>query len=116
RWIEARYEERYGELEGYAPLFYETYNALFVLALAIEKAGTVDGNAVKDAMHKLNNTNGLQIFPSEWHKAAGAIAAGTPIRYFGTPFPLGFDEQGDLLLDSVGLWTVDRGEIRLIAE
>ncbi len=114
--IDAHYAARYGAPQGFAPLFYETYNALFVLALAIETAGSVDGKAITEAMRRVSDVGGLQISPGEWRKAVDAIAAGTPIRYHGTPFPLGFDAQGDLVLDSVGLWTVFEGEIRLIGE
>lgn len=112
--IKRLYEERYGKV-GHVPLFAEMYDAVFLLALAIEKAGETSGPAIREAIRQLNAPWGEAVYPGEWAKAVALMREGKEIQYMGNPFPLGFDENGDIMLGMIEMWTVINGEIRTVA-
>lgn len=72
-----------------------SYDAAFLLALAVEKAGG-DRAGVADALREVSNGEGEAILPGEWAKAKELIAAGTAIDYRGAAGDHNFDEKGDV--------------------
>ncbi|MDX5592418.1 ABC transporter substrate-binding protein [Pseudovibrio sp. SPO723] len=72
-----------------------SYDAAFLMALAIEKAGG-DKAAVAAALREVSNGEGEPILPGEWKKATGLIAEGKAIDYKGASGDLDFDENGDV--------------------
>ena len=74
----------------------ETYDAMMILALAIEKAGSADRDAIRDALRDVANPPGETVLPGEWAKAKELIAAGTDMDYQGAAGPHDFDEVGDV--------------------
>lgn len=72
------------------------YDAAFLMALAIEKAGSTDGRAIADALMEVNDPDGEVILPTEWEKAKALIAEGRKINYQGASGPVDFDENGDV--------------------
>jgi len=103
------YEEKYGELPP-KPYIDTSYDAVMVLALAIEQAGTTDGSAVRDAMRDVANAPGIEIKPGEWAKAVEAIANGEDIDYVGASGSINFDDQGDVA-GAFAHWEIQGGEI-----
>jgi branched-chain amino acid transport system substrate-binding protein len=79
-----------------APYASHGYDATFLMALAIEKAGSTDRRAIADALMELNDPNGEVVGPGEWEKAKQLIADGTPINYQGASGSVDFDEKGDV--------------------
>jgi branched-chain amino acid transport system substrate-binding protein len=77
----------------YAP---QAYDAAFLLALAIEKAGSTDRAGIAAALREVASAPGEKILPGEWTKAKELIAAGTDIDYEGAGGALDFDEAGDV--------------------
>jgi branched-chain amino acid transport system substrate-binding protein len=77
----------------YAP---QAYDAAFLLALAIEKAGSTDRAGIAAALRDVASAPGEKILPGEWTKAKELIAAGTDIDYEGAGGALDFDEAGDV--------------------
>ncbi|WP_349434466.1 ABC transporter substrate-binding protein [Pararhizobium sp. A13] len=71
------------------------YDAVFMLALAIEKAGG-DKAKIPAAMHAISSGKGEPILVGEWKKAKELIAAGKDIDYQGASGGLDFDENGDV--------------------
>ena len=71
------------------------FDAVFLLALAIEKAGG-DKAKLSEALRAVSNGTGEPIYPGEWKKAKELIAAGTAIDYKGASGDLDFDENGDV--------------------
>ncbi|GGB53455.1 branched-chain amino acid ABC transporter substrate-binding protein [Roseibium aquae] len=71
------------------------YDAAFMLALALEKAGG-DKEGVSAALREISNGEGEPILPGEWAKAKELIAAGTAIDYKGAAGDHNFDENGDV--------------------
>ena len=84
--FKAYYEARHGQHPATA-FMYETYDAAFVIALAIEKAGEATGPAVRDAIRQVTNPPGEVILPGEWAKAVQLIRDGVEIQYVGASRP-----------------------------
>jgi branched-chain amino acid transport system substrate-binding protein len=89
------YEAAYGELPP-QPFIDSAYDAAFLLGLAIEKAGSTDGAAIRDALHEVGNAPGEQILPGQFARAKELIAAGQDVDYEGAAGSQNFDERGDV--------------------
>lgn len=87
----------------------QTYDATFLVALAIEQAGSTDRTAIRDALREVANAPGEVIEPGEWAKAVELIAAGTDINYNGVSGPIEFDENGDVA-GFIGQFGLENGE------
>lgn len=74
----------------------QSYDATFMLALAIQKAGSTNRSKVRDALRAVANGKGAKILPGEWKKAVGLIKAGKEIDYSGATGTLDFDKNGDV--------------------
>lgn len=72
-----------------------SYDAAFMLALAIEKAGG-DKAKVAASLREISNGEGEPVLPGEWAKAKELIAAGTAIDYKGAAGEHNFNEAGDV--------------------
>jgi branched-chain amino acid transport system substrate-binding protein len=81
-----------------------SYDAAFLLALAIEKAGGKK-EGVAAAMMEVSNGEGEPILPGEWKKAKELIAAGKAIDYKGAAGDHNFDAKGDVP-GTYALWEV----------
>ncbi len=79
-----------------APYAGHGYDAVFLMALAIEKAGSTDRRAIADALMQINDPNGEVVGPGEWEKAKQLIAEGKAINYQGASGTVDFDEHGDV--------------------
>ena len=88
-----------------APFAAHGYDATFVVALAIEKAGSTDSAAIAKALTQINDPDGEIINAGEWAKAKAAIAAGKAINYEGATGSVDFDANGDVP-GSYGISTV----------
>ncbi|MDH3228576.1 MAG: ABC transporter substrate-binding protein [Alphaproteobacteria bacterium] len=107
--FEAAYEASYGKKPP-LPFIDTAYDATYLLALAIEKAGSTDGAKVRDALRPIANPPGEPILPGEWAKAKQLIAEGKDIDYVGAAGSQNFDAAGDVP-GTFGVWTVKGGEI-----
>lgn len=73
-----------------------SYDAVFALALAIEKNGTADRAGLPKALRDVTTAPGEVILPGEWKKAVELIKAGTDIDYKGASGDMEFDAKGDV--------------------
>ncbi|MCG6857702.1 MAG: ABC transporter substrate-binding protein [Salaquimonas sp.] len=73
-----------------------SYDAAFIIGLAIEKAGSADRAAVAKAIREVALPPGETILPGEWSKAVAAIKAGKDINYEGAVGSDDFDANGDV--------------------
>ena len=103
------YEERYGEFPS-NPFIKETFDAFAIIALAIEKAGTYDGTAIRDAIRDVSNAPGIKVGPGDLGNALTLIRAGEDIDYEGVAGSQNFDENGDVL-NTIEIWKIENGEI-----
>jgi len=73
-----------------------SYDAAFIVALAIEQAGSADRAAVAKAIRDVATAPGEVILPGEWTKAVEAIKAGKGVNYEGATGNCDFDAAGDV--------------------
>ncbi len=90
-----RFDETYGEGSD-KPFVDQAYDATMLIALAIEKAGSTDRTAIRDALRDVSNAPGDVILPGEWKKAVELLAAGKDINYEGVSGQHEFDSVGDV--------------------
>ncbi len=74
----------------------QSYDASFLLALAIEKSGKADRAGISQALRAVASAPGEVILPGEWEKAKALIKAGKEINYEGATGSHDFDEAGDV--------------------
>ncbi|WP_323015683.1 ABC transporter substrate-binding protein [Devosia sp.] len=87
-----------------------SYDAVFLLALAIEKNGSAERAGVSAALREIANAPGETILPGEWAKAKELIAAGTDINYEGASGSIEFDAVGDVA-GAINYFVVEGGSV-----
>lgn len=92
------FAEEYAKTGGdpAAPYAAHGYDATFLMALAIEKAGAADRSKIGPALREVANAPGEVIRPGEWAKAKQLIAEGKDVNYEGASGNVDFDENGDV--------------------
>lgn len=88
----ADYEAEFGREP--ATFSSNTYDAAAIIALAIEKAGSADGTAIRDAIPAVANAPGEEV--SDIGTALALIRNGTEINYQGASGEITFDSVGDV--------------------
>lgn len=110
------FNELYMEAGGDQSAVYATtsYDAAFLLALAIEKAGAADRSKISQALREVATAPGEVILPGEWEKARKLIAEGQDINYQGAAGDHEFDENGDVP-GVYGLFGVEGDTLKLVS-
>lgn len=110
--FDARYEEAYGRRPE-LPFLRESYDAVYVIALAAQKAGSTDPAAIRDAIREIANPPGETVTPGPegWARALELIAAGEDINYEGAASSADFDDNGDVLTGAIEVWRVQGSAI-----
>jgi branched-chain amino acid transport system substrate-binding protein len=111
------FEAKYAYLYQ-TPFNRETYDAVVLIALAAEKAGSTDPTAIRDALRDVANSPGEVAGPGAEGVAAAfeAVRAGTDIDYQGAAGSIEFDENGDILVGAIEIWRVDAASETLVTE
>ena len=78
------------------PFVPNSYDAAFMMALAIEKLGSGDRAGIASALRAIANGPGEIILPGEFAKAKAILAAGGSIHYVGASGPQDFFNNGDV--------------------
>lgn len=78
------------------PFVPNAYDATFMMALAIEKAGSGDRGGIAAALRSIANAPGEVILPGEFAKAKKILAGGGDIHYVGAAGAQDFDANGDV--------------------
>jgi branched-chain amino acid transport system substrate-binding protein len=111
------FEAKYGYLYQ-TPFNRETYDAVVLIALAAEKAGSTDPTAIRDALRDVANAPGEVAGPGAEGVAAAfeAVRAGTDIDYQGASGSVEFDDNGDVLIGAIEIWRVDAASETLVTD
>ncbi|MGE0213645.1 MAG: ABC transporter substrate-binding protein [Parvibaculaceae bacterium] len=89
------FNKEYGEGAD-KPFVDQTYDATFLLALAVEKAGSADRSKISAALREVASAPGEKVGPGEWAKAKQLIKEGKDIDYEGAGGSYEFDANGDV--------------------
>ena len=95
----AAFTAAYGTTSGdpTIPRVAETYDAVYLMALAIAQAGTsTDVDAIRTALRAVANPPGTIVGPGQFAQAIALIQAGQDINYEGASGPCDFDANGDV--------------------
>jgi branched-chain amino acid transport system substrate-binding protein len=84
----------------------QTYDATFLAALAVEKAGAADKTKISAALRDVASAPGEVVGPGEWEKAKALIKDGKDINYEGAGGSYEFDANGDVT-GFIGKFVVD---------
>ncbi len=106
------YKKRFGEAPP-KPYIDTSYDAVYVLALAAEKAGSDKGADVQKELRNVANPPGEKILPGQWAKAVKLIAEGKEIQYVGASGSIDFDDVGDVS-GTFAHWMIKDGEITTV--
>lgn len=92
------FNKLYAEAGGDQTAVYATtsYDATFLLAMAIEKVGSADRSKIATALREVASAPGEVILPGEWEKARKLIAEGKDVNYQGAAGDHEFDGNGDV--------------------
>ena len=88
----------------------EAFDAAAILALAIAKADSGDGDDIKAAMREVANAPGEKVGPGEIAKALQLISEGKDIDYVGAAGDQDFDENGDVQ-NTIEVWKIEGGQV-----
>lgn len=112
-----RYQDEYGELPP-RPYIKEAYDAIYVIALAAQAAGSNDGAAIQSKLREVANDDGddTQADPGEegFAAAVAALDAGENINYEGVVGPIEFDDAGDPTVGAIEFFEVDAANEDLV--
>ena len=78
------------------PFVANGYDATFMMALAIESAGSGDREGLAEHLRAISSAPGEVILPGQWAEAKAILAAGGEINYEGAAGNQDFDENGDV--------------------
>ncbi|MFQ6027588.1 MAG: ABC transporter substrate-binding protein [Dehalococcoidia bacterium] len=107
--FERLYEEQFGELPT-NPFIGETFDAVVLIGLAMEKAGSSEGPAIRDALRDVANPPGEKVGPGELERALSIISDGGDVDYEGVAGSQNIDDNGDVL-NSIEVWKIEGGTI-----
>lgn len=91
-------------------LIAEAFDGAAVIALAIEKAGSDDPVAVRDALRPVANPPGEIVGPGDIARALELVREGKDINYVGAAGDIDFDENGDVV-SGMRVWRVVDNQI-----
>ena len=103
------YEERTGG-DPNQQLIAEAFDGAIVIALAIEKAGSDDPVAVRDALRPVSNPPGEIVGPGDIARALDLVREGKEINYVGAAGDIDFDENGDVV-SGMRVWKIEDNQI-----
>ncbi|KKL67411.1 hypothetical protein LCGC14_2135240, partial [marine sediment metagenome] len=115
--FETGYTAEYGETPP-LPFMREMYDAVYLIALAAETAGSTDPTAIRDALRDVANPGGETVGPGTegFTAALDLIAAGDEINYEGAAGPVDLDENGDVLIGAIETWHIDAAAEDLVTD
>ena len=105
----SRYKARY---TNQTPQLYasHTYDAVYLIALAAQKAGAVDGASIKAQLRTVSgglSTGGTVINGGQWSKALTTLAAGTAVNWEGASGSENLNATNDPAVGSYEIWGVN---------
>jgi ABC-type branched-subunit amino acid transport system substrate-binding protein len=115
--FEEAYAAEYGSTPP-LPFMREIYDAVYLVALAAEKAQSTDPTDIRDAIREIANAPGEIVEPgtSGFEGALDLLKAGDDINYEGAAGPVDLDANGDVLIGAIETWHVDATAKDLITD
>jgi branched-chain amino acid transport system substrate-binding protein len=103
------YEAKFGEFPP-QPYMDTAYDAVYLIALATQAAGSTERVAIRDHLRQVANPPGITVGPGEWARAVELLASGETVNYEGASGSVDFDENGDVP-GTFAHWRIEDGAI-----
>lgn len=105
------FEDKF-KTDSKGPGVHTQYDALMVMAMAMNISKDLSGPSIKDSVRLVHVPNGSPVGTgaAEFRKAAELSKAGKPIKYFGATGPIEFDANGDVTGPAL-VWKIKDGQI-----
>jgi len=94
-----KFKSMYGSGKSFkygSPFTAQAYDAVMLIALAAQAAGSKDRTALRDNLRKVSNAPGEVVGPGDWAKAVALLKAGKDINYEGASGSHEFDSRGEV--------------------
>jgi branched-chain amino acid transport system substrate-binding protein len=88
------------------------YDAIHLLALAFQKAGTTKAHEVGKALTEVSNPPGQEV--TSFKDGLALLKQGQSVHYVGASGPIQFNKQGDMA-PNVGIFKVENGKLVVTA-
>jgi branched-chain amino acid transport system substrate-binding protein len=108
--LNAAYKAKTGKEASNNVYAVHVYDAIHLLALALQKAGTTKSHDVGKAMTAVSNPPGQQV--TSYKEGLALLSQGKSVHYVGGSGPIEFNPQGDMT-PNVGIFQVTNGKIVL---
>jgi len=107
----AAFEASFGTNPDTIPFVREAYDAAIAIALAAERAGSLDGDAIRDQLVGVGNEGGREVLPTVESIRAGLQAAvnGDDVNYEGLASSVAWDANGDITSGFIAIWEFQNG-------
>jgi len=102
--FDADFKARFGSVNC-PPFYYQAYDAVIAVALAIEYAGEATGEAIRNNLRAVANPSGEKVYYGEWAKAISLLQAGREINYEGVSGGVDFNATGGVT-SKILIWQV----------
>jgi branched-chain amino acid transport system substrate-binding protein len=112
---EAAFRRANPNLDPGAAFVAQAYDAAYVIALAIQAAGSADRAAIRQNLRTVANAPGEIVGPGEFARARQILQGGGQVNYEGASGPVEFNAAGDAQ-GRVEHWAVREGRIVSIAQ
>jgi ABC-type branched-subunit amino acid transport system substrate-binding protein len=106
------YQQRFGSAPTMGAFAANVYDAVYLAALAIQKAGSTDPALIKEALRQVS-LGGRTYAAEDYADQVKAIANGEDVNYEGASGSVDFDAAGDTSAP-FDVWRVDGGTISLV--
>lgn len=104
-YFKAEYSKKFGE-PPQKPFMDGAYDATIAIALAIQRAGSATGPAIRDNLRKVTNSPGEKVTCDELKKAFDLLKSGKEINYQGASGVFDFDEYGSTFT-AIEIWKIE---------
>ncbi len=102
--FDAAFKAKFGSVNC-PPFYYQAYDAVIAVALAIERAGKATGEAIRDNLRAVANPSGEKVYYGEWAKAISLLKEGKEINYQGVSGDIDFNATGGVT-SKIQIWQV----------
>lgn len=87
------------------------YDALCLIALAIEEAKTATPGPIRDHLRSVSGPDGDKVTPDTIVDGLSKVRAGTKVNYDGWEGPVDLDEHGDVTSGKYVIWHITGGKV-----
>jgi branched-chain amino acid transport system substrate-binding protein len=115
--FENAYHQAYGTPPP-LPFLGETYDAVVLIALAAERAGSVHPAPIRNTLRLIANAPGEVIGPGPGgiSRALSIVRAGGDVDYQGATSSIEFDQSGDTPVGAIEIWQVNAAARDFVTE